>query len=315
MPLTITVLPASTQAGKETIRFLLQDESQPKIKAIYRDPAKAPSEFTSNANFTAVQGDVSGAGDSELDFGDLDAVFYIPPPTYDGRDTDDFARACADRVKAALRKASSSVKRLLVFSASGAQYEKDIGILSLNHIADTILEDSAPEVVIARTGFFMENWASAFETLEGDKPYFESLFTPLDYKIAMISTVDIGKVMARFLLQTGQPLPSSPYIFDLHGPRSYSANDVRGALETATGKKDIEIKAIEPDKLFEYYNSKVPEKYAKGLEEMTVAMLPGGRVAGDMERPENVVRGEIELVDVLRKFASGEVTKAVSGAF
>ena len=123
MTLRITILPASTQAGKETIRTLLLDKRQPLIHAVYRDPAKAPPEFTSHANFEAAKGDVSGG--SELDFSRSDAVFYIPPPTYDGCDTADFARNAANKVKAALQKASS-VKRLLLLSAIGAQHDKDI---------------------------------------------------------------------------------------------------------------------------------------------------------------------------------------------
>ena len=48
---------------------------------------------------------------------------------------------------------------------------------------------------------------------------------------------------------------------------------------------------------------------------MTKAMLPGGLLAKDMEKEENVIRGITELIDALRKFASGEATRAQSGAF
>ena len=60
------------------------------------------------------------------------------------------------------------------------------GILSINHITDEILQNSAPEVVIAKAGWFQENWAAAFDTLSGDRPFFHSIFTPLDHKIAMV---------------------------------------------------------------------------------------------------------------------------------
>lgn len=123
MTLTITVIPASTQAGKETIRALLADERRPFVNAIYRDPSKAPSEFVQSSYFKAVKGDVSAS--TSLDFSNSDAVFYIPPPTYDGTDSAEWAKKTADNVKAALKKAPS-VKRLLVFSATGAQHDKDI---------------------------------------------------------------------------------------------------------------------------------------------------------------------------------------------
>ena len=123
MTLRITVIPASTQAGKETIQTLLRAGNPPIVHAVYRDPSKAPSEFTSHENFKAIAGDVSG--NSKLDFRSSDAVFYIPPPIYDGTDTAEFARSAANKVKLAVQEASS-VKRLLVFSAIGAQYDTGI---------------------------------------------------------------------------------------------------------------------------------------------------------------------------------------------
>ena len=124
MPLRIAVVPASTKAGRETIRQLLEAESKPFVRGIYRDPSKAPSEFAQNPNFEAVKGDVgAGAG---FDFSSADAVFYIPPPTYDdGTDQGEWATRCAENVKRGIHDAAS-VKRLLLFSALGAQHDHSI---------------------------------------------------------------------------------------------------------------------------------------------------------------------------------------------
>ncbi|KAI8272514.1 hypothetical protein K4K56_002338 [Colletotrichum sp. SAR 10_98] len=142
MPSRISVLPASTQVGKQTIRFLLQSEQKPLIRGFYRDIAKAPAEFTSFPNFQAVQGDIAtGKG---LDFTDSDAVLYIPPPTWDGTDQAEFAHKTANFVANALKK-SRSIKRLVIQSALGAQHEpekilstKDIG----QYCAETLLADA-----------------------------------------------------------------------------------------------------------------------------------------------------------------------------
>lgn len=128
MPLRISVVPASTQAGKQTISELLQDENGPIVHGIYRNPSKAPSEFLSNSNFQAVKGNISS--ESDLDFNGADVVFYIPPPVYDGTPSTKFATENANNVKTALQK-SSSVRRLLVFSAVGAQYEESIVSIAL----------------------------------------------------------------------------------------------------------------------------------------------------------------------------------------
>lgn len=126
MPLRITVVPASTQAGRRTIETLLQDKSQPIVNAIYRDPVNAPEEFLKHSQIQLKYGDVSS--ESSLDFGDSDAVFYIPPPTYDGTDSTEFAKKNAFNIHQALRRANS-VKRLVILSAIGAQHET--GIVSI----------------------------------------------------------------------------------------------------------------------------------------------------------------------------------------
>ena len=102
-------------------------DSRPSVRAVYRDPAKAPPEFLQNSNFEAVKGDV-GNGDS-LDFSGSNAVFYIPPPILDGTDQAEWATRTATNVKNALKKAN--VNRLLILSAIGSQNSS--GIVSLQN--------------------------------------------------------------------------------------------------------------------------------------------------------------------------------------
>lgn len=119
----VTVVPASTQAGIETIRILLESERKPLVRGIYREPSKAPTEFIQKPNFEAVKGDVgTGIG---LDFSISNAVLYVPPPTYDGTDQGEFASRAARNVEDALRGAQT-VKRLVLHSAMSAQYDHNI---------------------------------------------------------------------------------------------------------------------------------------------------------------------------------------------
>lgn len=123
MPSHISVIPASTSGGKATVRALLAAEEKPTVRAFYRDPSKAPAEFTSNPRFTAVKADVgNGTG---IDFTGSDAVFYIPPPPFDGTDVATFAKKSSDAIAKALKEASG-VKRLLVHSALGANHDSGI---------------------------------------------------------------------------------------------------------------------------------------------------------------------------------------------
>lgn len=119
----LTVIPASTQAGKATISALLSEDKTTRVVGIYRDLTKIPSEFKSHPKFIASQGDI--ASSPSLDFSNSDAIFYIPPPIYDGSDVGETARKHAENVKEALARASS-VKRLVLFSSMGSQYDRDI---------------------------------------------------------------------------------------------------------------------------------------------------------------------------------------------
>ncbi|KAL0931239.1 NmrA family protein [Colletotrichum truncatum] len=300
MTYTITVVPASTQAGRETIRVLLEDESQPLIRAFYRDLSKAPIDFTNHPNFTGIQGDVSTSPD--LDFGGSDAVLYIPPPPYYSGETDtaEFATAAANNVKVALDRAPS-VKRLLLFSSIGAEHDHGIGILKINHISDKILQVSAPEVAIVKPGYFQESWTQPLETTKADPPVFHSPLTPIDHKIPMVSLQDISRICARKLLDLSTPLPKRTFVFELFGPRHYSTGDVQAAMEEVMGKK-VNTVLFEKDQLAEYWTAYgIPNCYLEEMGEFTSAALPGGVMADKFDGDENTVWGQVELIDVLRK--------------
>jgi hypothetical protein len=59
------------------------------------------------------------------DFTEADAVSYVPLPTDDGTDQNEWATRTTTNVKNALSKAAS-VKRILVLSAQGLQYGHSI---------------------------------------------------------------------------------------------------------------------------------------------------------------------------------------------
>lgn len=185
---TVTILPASTNAGKATIRALLASPQPPTINAIYRDTAKAPAEFLSHPSFTATQGDVSDA--STLDFTDTNLLFYIPPPTYSGTDQGEWATRTANNVRIALEKSAPSSKRLVLFSSLGAQHDRDIGILRLNHITDEILKGTVGDVVVVRPGYFQEGFASMVQgAVESESGVIRSWITPVEYRVPLVCCV------------------------------------------------------------------------------------------------------------------------------
>ncbi|KAK4184803.1 hypothetical protein QBC35DRAFT_39104 [Podospora australis] len=290
----ITVVPASNRTGEATIRSLLADPSKPSVKGVYRNLSKVLAEFASNDRFEAVQGTVDDA--STLDFSGSDAILNITPMTVDEVDLFQHALTQSNNVKAAAQKAG--VKRLVLLSSVGAQYDSGTGEVITNHAAEVSLKDAAPEVVFVRCHYFVENWATALETINAG--FFYSTITPLDFATPMIAVKDIGETLAGELVAVGNPLSSTPYIFELHGPVSTSL-DVKKAFEEVLGR-EIEVRAVPTEGLLDFYNAVFPPHVAKSYVEMTESFLPGGIMFENPNPTGEIRHGKTGMVEVFRQW-------------
>lgn len=119
----ITIVPAGPKTARATIQNLLDDPSGPTVRAVYRDPSKAPASFLAHPRFSASKGDV--ASSESLDFSGSDAVLVITPPRFDGYDVGAHAREVSENTRRAVERAGS-VKRVVLLSSMGAQYAEDV---------------------------------------------------------------------------------------------------------------------------------------------------------------------------------------------
>ncbi|KAE8353420.1 hypothetical protein BDV28DRAFT_133155 [Aspergillus coremiiformis] len=296
----IATVPASPKTAQVTIRTLLNTAQSPSIqvRGIYRDLSRVPTDFLSHDNFHALKGDVSDA--TSLDFTDVDAVLAITPPQYDGSDFLQYARITSENTRRAMQR-SASVRRLVLLSSMGAEHESGTGEIMTNHIAETILKDAAPEVVLARCAYFMENWAMAIPTVRSEHSYFDSCIAPGDFEVPMVAVRDMGRAFAAYLL--APEIPRSPFVVHVQGPRAYSSKDVQRAFEEAVGS-EVELRLVDRKDLRGFFASFLPPNVAEGFVEMTTAFLPGGIMAMANEenstRPDRVWRGTTELTEAIR---------------
>ncbi|KAE8412938.1 hypothetical protein BDV36DRAFT_269889 [Aspergillus pseudocaelatus] len=301
----IAVVPASPKTGQAAIRALLNSTQTTKpisVKGVYRDLARVSEEFLSNPHFQAVKGDVSDA--TSLDLTGVDAVLAITPPRYDGSDILACARTASENTRLAIQK-SGSVKRLVLLSSMGAEHESGTGEIMTNHIAETILKDAAPEVVICRCTYFMENWAVAVQTAKSEQPHLYSCITPADFEVPMVAVKDMGQAFATYLLKPD--IPESPYVVDVHGPSSYTPKDVQKAFEEVVGK-EVELRLVEKKDLSQFFAGFLPKNVAEAFTEMTIAFLPGGIMANanaENSSSDRVWRGKTELTEAIRELCEG----------
>ncbi|KAE8153381.1 NAD(P)-binding protein [Aspergillus avenaceus] len=291
----IAILPASPKTAQAAIRALFSTTVSLYVKGIYRDPSRAPVEFLSDSRFEAVQGDLSDS--KSLDLSDLDAVLVVTPPMFHG-DMLKTAKEISENVRKAI--AIGSVKRVVYVSSMGAELSSGTGEIMTNHIAEEVLKGAAREVVFVRCAYFMENWESAVQTVQSEQPFFYSTVTPLDFVFDMIAVNDIGRICATHLL--APEIPSTPYILEAHGPRSYSVLDIQKGFSDVAGQK-VEVKEVGQRDLPEFFGQFLPESVVDGYVEMTRSFLPGGVIARgrDYDPGVPVYQGETELWEVLNR--------------
>lgn len=195
-----------------------------------------------------------------------------------------------------------------------------------NHIAETILKDAAPEVVICRCAYFMENWAMGVQTAKSEQPHLYSYITPADFEVPMVcflslyvqheilmlinplnqvAVKDMGQAFATYLLKPD--IPERPHIVDVHGPRSYTPKDVQKAFEEAVGK-EVELRLVERKDLSQFFAGFLPKNVAEAFTEMTDAFLPGGIMApanAEKSSSDRVWRGKTELREAIRELCEG----------
>jgi uncharacterized protein YbjT (DUF2867 family) len=146
----------------------------------------------------------------------------------------------------------------------------------------------------------MENWTMNLATLKGPDPFFFSTITPVDYKIPMVSILDIGTTLAEQLTDKAT-LAESPYIVELHGPHKYSPLDVRAAFTRALGK-EVELRPVEKDNLRKFYAQIFPPTILNDWVELAMSILPDGKLGTEyMLHPRGpVLYGRTDLETAIK---------------
>ncbi|OJK00148.1 hypothetical protein ASPACDRAFT_118108 [Aspergillus aculeatus ATCC 16872] len=296
----ILIVPASPQTAQATITALLAHSDTNYIRGLYRNFHRVPPTLQNHPHFDPYPGDLTVP--ATLNFHGFDTVFFVLPPCLDGHTPpDQWATNVSTNIRLAIQR-SGTVRRLVLLSSLGAEVGAGTGEIMTNHISEVILRDAAAEVTIVRCAYFMENWATAVQDVRHkEHPYLETVITPVEFEVPMVAVKDIGYHSAKCILspKTGST-ETSPYVFELHGPREYSSVDVQRAFAKVLGC-EVELRPVEKENLPEYFRRFLPETAVGPFVEMTLSFLPGGVMYKQYEqrKERRMERGEVELEEVV----------------
>ncbi|NBD27737.1 NmrA family NAD(P)-binding protein [Paenibacillus glycinis] len=260
------------------------------VRAIVRDERKAEAWRALGAE--AAIADYLDSAALEAAFAGAEGVFVMIPPTFYPKDGFPEARAFVKAVGTALEKAA--VPKFAALSSVGAHRSEGLGIIESLHILETELGRLAIPSVFLRAAWFMENalWDIEPARADGRVPHFLS---PLDRKIPMISTADVGAIAADALQQTW----SGTRCLELLGPESYSPADIAAVLAKLIGRPAEAISVPRADWADAFIRQGGPADRVNGR----LAMLDGFNAGWiDFEyRGTEIVRGTIALEEALAK--------------
>ena len=202
------------------------------------------------------------------------AYFLLPPDVQNPAFLNDSGKR-ADAIVAAAR--SARLSHAVILSSVGAQFDDRVGPIStIARLERSIVAAGIPLTAV-RPGYFLENICDVLPAAQHQGVY-PSMILPLDLKIDMVATRDIGAVIAEALLDPAeQPLR----IIELRGADRYSAEDIAAALSKRLGRAVMPV-AVPPADW-------VPQLQAAGVSRQAAESLA--------EMHENINSGRITFLD------------------
>lgn len=127
---------------------------------------------------------------------DADALFWVTPPKLDTLSLRDWYIQTAMAGARAVRE--NSIKRVVNISSLGAGASEDLGTVTFVGTVESIFNQTLPNVLHLRPGYFMENFLGQVKFIEQDNAVYFPYAS--DHDIPWISTDDIGDEAAKYLL-------------------------------------------------------------------------------------------------------------------
>ncbi len=189
------------------------------------------------------------------------AYFLLPPDLASETYLDDSVKRAEAIVEAAK---AARLPHAVILSSVGAQHEDRVGPISTIAQLEKLFVKASVPLSAIRPGYFLENIQDVMPAVihEGIYP---SMILPLDFKIDMVATQDIGLTVAEALLN---PPPIPHRVIELKGANEYSAKDIAAALSISLDREITPIAVPEDAQVDALKQSGLSQQSAESLAEM-----------------------------------------------
>jgi uncharacterized protein YbjT (DUF2867 family) len=230
------------------------------------------------------------------------SIFILNPPADPMTDTSVQERKTVASMIEALKY--SGAKKLVVESTLGARKGDNIGDFGVLYELEKGIEKLSYPYSIIRPAYYMSNWDEQLPSIKKNGELIS--FFPTDLKFPQVAPKDIGSLAARLMVEA-----NTPKINPIHGPKSYSAEEVAESFSKTLGKK-IKVKVVPKAQWKETYKSiGFSEESAKSYSNMTEISLKEFENPGDTT---GYIKGKTtleEYIETLVKKTNAQKKSAV----
>jgi uncharacterized protein YbjT (DUF2867 family) len=271
----------SGQVGGVVARTLLAAGKN--VRAVVRDTAKGETWTRQGCEVALAPMDDPEA--LRAAFAGTEGVFVLLPPNYDPSPGFPESRSIIATLRKALEGAQP--ERVVVLSTVGAQATCE-NLLSQLSLMEQALRTLPLPVTFLRPAWFMENAAWDLSPAR-DTGVIPSFLRPLDRKIPMVGTADVGRVAAELLQESW----NGDRVVELEGPERISPNDIAASYAHLLGRA-VSPRAVPRDTWETLFRS-------QGMHNPTPRMrMLDGFNEGWITFEHDTLEGRVELQTVLR---------------
>jgi uncharacterized protein YbjT (DUF2867 family) len=196
------------------------------VRAVIRDAEKGSAWKARGCDIALA--DMNDPHALQQAFGGATAVFILLPPNFDPAPGFPESRKIIEALRIALDRAQP--RGVVCISTVGAQVKQE-NLLTQLGIQEQVLGELPLPITFLRPAWYLEN--AAWDVAPArDTGTIASLLQPLDRRIPMVATADVGRIAAELLQETWK----GRRVVELEGPRLVSPNDIAAGLQRLLGR-------------------------------------------------------------------------------